>query len=88
MAGQPRGARRPRATERMVPLAESRAAAGLSGREATRQRSLEAFPPGTAEFEALLAELQHASDNHFRLEGLQRDDGSVPPPGSKSRGVA
>ena len=34
-------------------------------REANQQRSLEAFMAKKAEFDALLAELQQASDDHF-----------------------
>ena len=37
----------------------------MSKREANQQRSLEAFLARKAEFDALLAELQQASDDHF-----------------------
>ncbi|MDX2205947.1 MAG: hypothetical protein NW223_24585 [Hyphomicrobiaceae bacterium] len=37
----------------------------MSKREANQQRSLEAFLAKKAEFDALLAELQQASDDHF-----------------------
>lgn len=37
----------------------------MSRREANQQRSLEAFLAKKAEFDALLAELQQASDDHF-----------------------
>lgn len=37
----------------------------MSRREANQQRSLEAFLAEKAEFDALLAELQQASDDHF-----------------------
>jgi hypothetical protein len=37
----------------------------MTKREANQQRSLEAFLAKKAEFDALLAELQHASDDHF-----------------------
>jgi hypothetical protein len=37
----------------------------MTKREANQQRSLEAFLAKKAEFDALLAELQQASDDHF-----------------------
>ena len=37
----------------------------MSRREANQQRSLEAFLAKKAEFDALLAELQQASNDHF-----------------------
>ncbi len=37
----------------------------MSKREANQQRSLEAFLAKKAEFDALLAELQEASEDHF-----------------------
>ena len=37
----------------------------MSKREANQERSLEAFLAKKAEFDALLAELQQASDDHF-----------------------
>ena len=37
----------------------------MSKREANQQRSLNAFLAKKAEFDALLAELQQASDDHF-----------------------
>jgi hypothetical protein len=37
----------------------------MTKREANQQRSLEAFLTKKAEFDALLAELQQASDDHF-----------------------
>ena len=37
----------------------------MTKREANQQRSLEAFLAKKAEFDALLAKLQHASDDHF-----------------------
>jgi hypothetical protein len=37
----------------------------MSRREANQQRSLEAFLAKKAEFDALLAELQQASEDHF-----------------------
>lgn len=37
----------------------------MSRREANQQRSLEAFLANKAEFDALLAELQQGSDDHF-----------------------
>jgi hypothetical protein len=37
----------------------------MSKREANQQRSLEAFQAKKAEFDALLAELQQASNDHF-----------------------
>lgn len=37
----------------------------MSRREANQQRSLEAFLAEKAEFDALLAELQQASEDHF-----------------------
>ncbi|WP_372625116.1 hypothetical protein [Falsiroseomonas sp.] len=37
----------------------------MTTREANQQRSLEAFLAKKAEFDALLAELQQASDDHF-----------------------
>jgi hypothetical protein len=37
----------------------------MAKREANQQRSLEAFLAKTAEFDALLAELPQASDDHF-----------------------
>ena len=37
----------------------------MTKREANQQRSLEAFVAKKAEFDALLAELQQASDDHF-----------------------
>ncbi|WP_233256290.1 hypothetical protein [Falsiroseomonas bella] len=37
----------------------------MTKREANQQRSLDAFLAKKAEFDALLAELQQASDDHF-----------------------
>lgn len=37
----------------------------MSKRDANQQRSLEAFLAKKAEFDAVLAELQQASDDHF-----------------------
>jgi hypothetical protein len=49
----------------MVRHAMSRTETSMSRREANQQRSLEAFLAKKAEFDALLAELQQASDDHF-----------------------
>jgi hypothetical protein len=49
----------------MVRHAMSRTETAMSKREANQQRSLEAFLAKKAEFDALLAELQQASDDHF-----------------------
>lgn len=40
----------------------------MSRREANQQRSLEAFLAKKAEFDALLAELQQASEDHFGVD--------------------
>ena len=40
----------------------------MTKREANQQRSLDAFLAKKAEFDALLAELQQASDDHFRAD--------------------
>jgi hypothetical protein len=40
----------------------------MSKREANQQRSLDAFLAKKAEFDALLAELQQASDDHFGVD--------------------
>jgi hypothetical protein len=49
----------------MVRHAMSRTETSMSKREANQQRSLEAFLAKKAEFDALLAELQQASEDHF-----------------------
>ena len=49
----------------MVRHAMSRTETSVSKREANQERSLEAFLAKKAEFDALLAELQQASDDHF-----------------------
>jgi hypothetical protein len=49
----------------MVRHAMSRTETSISRREANQQRSLEAFLAKKAEFDALLAELQQASEDHF-----------------------
>jgi hypothetical protein len=49
----------------MVRHAMSSTETRMSQREANQQRSLEAFMAKKAEFDALLAELQGGSDDHF-----------------------
>ena len=53
------------AAARMVRHVMSRTETTMTKHEANQQRSLEAFLAKKAEFDALLAELQQASDDHF-----------------------
>jgi hypothetical protein len=57
-----------RAAARMVRHAMSRTETSMTKHEANQQQSLAAFMAKKAEFDALLAELTQASDDHFNAD--------------------